>query len=119
MNLRPAKVVFWVALTVVLLLLPIVAHPIEYGSLTMLPLGAGFAVGRKIARFFHVHGHCADVLLMSMMVILCLVQIVSMFVVTLANRRRTFFVALLVIVVLLLLDVNGCRQSLNELKSIT
>ena len=119
MNLRIAKVVFWVVLTVVLLLLPIVAHPIEYGSLIMLPLGAGFAVARKIARVLHMHGHCADVLIMCMMAVLCLVQIVSMFVITFTNRRRTFFVALLVIVVLLLLDINGCRQSLNELKSIS
>ena len=119
MNLKTAKVVFWIGLIVTLAIIPLIARPISYDAIFLLPLGAGLALSRKISSTFDIHGTPADNLLAALIFFAGFAQILLLFVISFTQRHRTFFTILAILLILLLLDINGCKQTLEELSHIS
>ena len=119
MNLKTAKVVFWIGLIVTLAIIPLIARPISYDAIFLLPLGAGLALSRKISSTFDIHGAPAEKLLAALIFFAGFAQILLLFVISFTQRHRTFFTILAILLILLLLDINGCKQTLEELSHIS
>ena len=119
MNLKTAKVVFWIGLAVTLAVIPLTVRPITFSGVVFLPLGAGVALGRKISAALDLHGTPADNLLATLIFLAGLTQVILLLVISFAQRHRTFFTVLAILLILLLLDIDGCQQSLSELNQIS
>lgn len=119
MNLKKAKVVFWIGLTMTLAVIPLISRSITFSGVVFLPLGAGVALGRKISAALDLHGTPADNLLATLIFLSGLTQVILLLVISFAQRHRTFFTVLAILLILLLLDIDGCQQSLSELKQIS